>query len=226
MADIMLHTSNTTGFTCISNTFIDDFMKDANGEYVKVYLYLLRCLGREGFDFSISQLADCLDHTEKDVMRAFAYWEKVGLLRLEYSSDNELSGICLVDVNGTDSSFTSVHNTAAPSVAVRAGAPAVSNKNLVPAKPSYSADQLDAFRDDDEIADRQGRAALDLPEPVISFQFRAEPDAQDIPFLSGKHIGNVQLDFICFEVGGQEFGDSQLVIGGIQRIPFVAVADA
>ena len=153
MADIMLHTSNTTGFTCISNTFIDDFMKDANGEYVKVYLYLLRCLGREGFDFSISQLADCLDHTEKDVMRAFAYWEKVGLLRLEYSSDNELSGICLVDVNGTDSSFTSVHNTAAPSVAVRAGAPAVSNKNLVPAKPSYSADQLDAFRDDDEIAD-------------------------------------------------------------------------
>ncbi len=93
MADIMLHTSNNSGFTCVSNTFIDDFMKDANGEYVKTYLYLLRCLNKDGYEFSIEQLADCLDHTEKDVMRAFTYWEKVGLLRLEYSTDNELSGI-------------------------------------------------------------------------------------------------------------------------------------
>ena len=96
MADIMLHTTSNTGFTCVSNSFIDDFMKDANGEYVKVYLYLLRCLTRDGFEFSISQLADCLDHTEKDVMRAFTYWEKVGLLRLEYSADNELSGVVFI----------------------------------------------------------------------------------------------------------------------------------
>lgn len=151
MADIMLHTSNNSGFTCISNTFIDDFMKDANGEYVKIYLYLLRCLNREDYDFSISQLADCLDHTEKDIMRAFTYWEKVGLLRLEYSEDNELSGICLVDVNGTRS-FTSVHNTGIPSVAVNAGAPAVSNI-ATPIKPSYTADELDAFKEEDEVSD-------------------------------------------------------------------------
>lgn len=151
MADIMLHTSNNTGFTCISNTFIDDYMKDANGEYVKIYLYLLRCLNREDFEFSISQLADCLDHTEKDVMRAFTYWEKVGLLHLEYSPDNELSGICLVDVNGKDS-FTSVNYTAAPSVATAAGAPAVSN-NTVPFRPNYSPDELDAFREEDQVRD-------------------------------------------------------------------------
>ncbi len=151
MADIMLHTSTNSGFTCISNTFIDDFMKDANGEYVKIYLYLLRCLNREDYDFSISRLADCLDHTEKDIMRAFTYWEKVGLLRLEYSEDNELSGICLVDVNGTRS-FTSVHNTGIPSVAVSAGAPAVSNI-ATPFKPSYTADELDAFKEEDEVSD-------------------------------------------------------------------------
>ena len=151
MADIMLHTSANTGFTCISNTFIDDYMKDANGEYVKVYLYLLRCLNRDGFEFSISQLADCLDHTEKDVMRAFTYWEKVGLLRLEYSSDNELSGICLVDVNDS-SSFTSVNYTAAPKATMPNIAPVVSD-NTVPFRPNYSADQLDAFRDKDEVGD-------------------------------------------------------------------------
>lgn len=152
MADIMLHTSNNSGFTCISNTFIDDFMKDANGEYVKIYLYLLRCLNREDYDFSISQLADCLDHTEKDIMRAFTYWEKVGLLRLEYSEDNELSGICLVDVNGTNSSFTSVNNAAVPAVAINAGAPTVSNIPA-PFKPSYSPDELDAFKEEDEVSD-------------------------------------------------------------------------
>ena len=160
MADIMLHTSTNTGFTCISNTFIDDYMKDANGEYVKIYLYLLRCLNREDFEFSISQLADCLDHTEKDVMRAFTYWEKVGLLRLEYSTDNELSGICLVDVNDMHS-FTSVNYTAATtvapaSVAAATGAPAVSDKainNTVPFRPSYSSDQLDAFKENDQVSD-------------------------------------------------------------------------
>ncbi len=153
MADIMLHTSTNSGFTCISNTFIDDYMKDANGEYVKIYLYLLRCLNREGYEFSISQLADCLDHTEKDVMRAFTYWEKVGLLRLEYSPDNELSGICLVDVNDTNS-FTSVNYAAAPSVSTlkETPAPAASN-NTVQFRPNYSPDELDAFRKEEEVRD-------------------------------------------------------------------------
>ncbi len=151
MADIMLHTSNSSGYTCISNTFIDDYMKDANGEYVKIYLYLLRCLNREDYEFSISQLADCLDHTEKDIMRAFTYWEKVGLLNLEYSEANELSGICLKDVNG-NSSITSVSYVAEPVVATNSGAPATSNTSVLK-KPSYSPDQLDAFCEVDAVSD-------------------------------------------------------------------------
>ena len=168
MADIMLHTSSNTGFTCVSNTFIDDFMKDANGEYVKVYLYLLRCLNKDGFEFSISQLADCLDHTEKDVMRAFTYWEKVGLLRLEYSPDNELSGIYLVDVNGNGSDKTespvisnitslnsSANFTAAAPVATMAGAPAVNNKiNTIPTTDlDYTSDQITSFFSDSDVID-------------------------------------------------------------------------
>ncbi|MCR5194836.1 MAG: DnaD domain protein [Pseudobutyrivibrio sp.] len=153
MADIMLHTSNNAGFTCVSNTFIDDFMKDANGEYVKIYLYLLRCLNNDGIEFSIGQLADCLDHTEKDVMRALLYWEKVGLLHLEYTSDNELSGICLVDVNGTGSSFTSVNNAVGLSTATEAVAPAVSSNRQAAVRPSYSADELDAFKEEEAVED-------------------------------------------------------------------------
>ena len=166
MADIMLHTSINTGYTCISNTFIDDYMKDANGEYVKIYLYLLRCLNREDYDFSISQLADCLDHTEKDIMRAFTYWEKVGLLRLEYSDGHELSGICLVDVNGNNS-FTSVNYAAEPVVTTKTVAPAVSDTPAL-VKPSYSADELDAFCEEDAVSDLLFATQTYLGRPLSS----------------------------------------------------------
>ena len=163
MADIMLHTSTNTGFTCVSNTFIDDFMKDANGEYVKIYLYLLRCLNRDDYVFSISQLADCLDHTEKDVMRALTYWEKVGVLHLEYSPENELSGIYFTDVigNGKASSpviskvtsadtNTTVRFSGASTVATEAGAPATIQKVSL---PTYSPDQLKVFSEETAVQD-------------------------------------------------------------------------
>ena len=36
MSDITIHTSNPGGITCVSNVFIDTYMKEANGEYVKI----------------------------------------------------------------------------------------------------------------------------------------------------------------------------------------------
>ena len=52
-------------------------MAVANGEYVKVYLFVLR---HQGEDITIERIADALDHTESDVRRALAYWEKLGIL--------------------------------------------------------------------------------------------------------------------------------------------------
>ena len=71
--------------TPVSNVFIDKYMTDANGEYVKVYLYLLRCINADLSNLSISDMADHFDDTEKDVKRAQQYWEKMKLLHLEYS---------------------------------------------------------------------------------------------------------------------------------------------
>lgn len=65
--------------TLVPNEFIDRYMAAANGEYVKVYLYLLRCRQE---DPEIAQIADALNHTEADVKRALAYWEKVGALQV------------------------------------------------------------------------------------------------------------------------------------------------
>lgn len=71
-------------FTIIPNNFIDEYMVKANGEFVKVYLYVQSQIqaNREQ-NLSISVIADKLECTEKDVQRAFTYWEKEGLLSLE-----------------------------------------------------------------------------------------------------------------------------------------------
>ena len=69
-----------TAMTAVSNTFIDEYMETANGEYVKVYLYLLR---HEGENVEIPDIADTLNHTESDVRRALAYWERAGVLAPE-----------------------------------------------------------------------------------------------------------------------------------------------
>ena len=44
MANITLHSDSQTSATSVSNIFIDEYMSDANGEFVKIYLYLLRQL--------------------------------------------------------------------------------------------------------------------------------------------------------------------------------------
>lgn len=73
------------GVTVISNEFIDKHMAGANGEYVKVYLCILR---NGGAVSSAAKLADELNSTEADVRRALVYWERAGLLEL---SDNAVS---------------------------------------------------------------------------------------------------------------------------------------
>ncbi len=69
--------------TQISNVFIDEYMAEANGEFVKVYLYLLRLSQGEEKEISVGALADVLNHTEADVERALRYWEKQGVLSRE-----------------------------------------------------------------------------------------------------------------------------------------------
>ena len=70
----------SAGITVVANEFIDQYMADANGEYVKVYLYLLR---HEGGAITVEAVADALNHTEADVRRAFAYWQKAGVFEKE-----------------------------------------------------------------------------------------------------------------------------------------------
>ncbi len=69
----------------VSDTFIDKYMPAANGEYVKVFLYML-AHGKDGEMPETSAVADALEMTESDVKRAVSYWEKAGVLNTSEES--------------------------------------------------------------------------------------------------------------------------------------------
>lgn len=144
MADILLKRDSMLAATYVPNTFIDEYMTHADGEFVKIYLYLLRCMNNPDTVFSISDIADKFDYTEKDVTRALKYWEKMHLLRLEFNSREELTGICLSDF--TDSA---PFQTAAPK------APGNSQDSKsgpqLPKRTEYTKHQLLAFSEDETV---------------------------------------------------------------------------
>ena len=81
--------------TTVENDFIDHYMAKANGEYVKVYLLLLRHLNANSRNLSICGLADCLDCTEKDILRAFTHWSEEGLLKIDYDEAGNICGLAI-----------------------------------------------------------------------------------------------------------------------------------
>lgn len=111
-----LHNHTAVSMTCVSNFFIDYFMPQANGDYVKVYLYLLRMTQEEHCDFSISSISDHFDFTEGDVLRALRYWEKEHLLSISRQDDGIITDLILLPPyekktpNRTSSQVASSHS--------------------------------------------------------------------------------------------------------------------
>lgn len=95
MSTITLKTSSPQEMTFLSNIFIDEYMPEANGEFVKVYIYLLRIMSDTPVSFSLEEMADRLLCTERDILRALKYWSRQGLLSLVLGEDHTLLGISL-----------------------------------------------------------------------------------------------------------------------------------
>ena len=94
MNNLTLTSQHNTNATLISNNFIDRYMPDANGEFVKIYIYLVRCMLDNSKSVSVCGLADIFSQTEADIMRALKYWAKVGAISLNFNGPGcELSGI-------------------------------------------------------------------------------------------------------------------------------------
>ena len=126
-------------FNCtnVSNVFIDKYMPKANGDYVKVYLFLLRYASELDFDLSICKMADVFDYTEKDIIRALRYWEQSGLLSLSFEN-SKLTAIKLNDYP--------VENIT-PSKTVEVEKPVKAIKE----KKTYSASDLEKLSNEKEL---------------------------------------------------------------------------
>lgn len=201
MLPIDLTLDSSTGVTLLSNIFIDHYMKDANDVQIKVYLYLLRTVSA-GHAADLNTLADFLNCSERDIIRALRYWANQGVLSLSYDqalmvSGNEfyegrLSGIRLqnlrtpantpamvaVTAPAQTGSFMPAAATAGNSASVySAPMPAAEAVPALPdpntVKASYSMDDLKRFKSRPENMFLLTAAQQYLGAPLSEPQYRS-----------------------------------------------------
>lgn len=145
MGIIRLNRSSVQESTIISNHFIDHYMPQANGEFVKIYLYLLRVMQAGTPELSVASIADLMNHTEADIIRALRYWERQQLLVLETDPSGDPVGISL------SAPVAAAGNTPVPS----AGPAAAVGPSMLPQpepaaytppkRKKYTADEVQQF---------------------------------------------------------------------------------
>lgn len=98
MGPFTIYSETNQNSTIVPNRFIDEYMKNANDAQIKVYLYLIRSIGANKA-ISVEDIADQFNHTEKDVIRALKYWEKLHLLSIDYDASGDITGIHMQDLS-------------------------------------------------------------------------------------------------------------------------------
>lgn len=146
MSTIQIRSDFPHTYVGVPNAFIDTYMAEANGEFVKVYLYLLRCMNCPSSSCSISAIADHFNNTEKDVLRALKYWEKVGVIGLEFDSNKQISSLCFKDLAAPAQETTPVVQAPAP-VKEKPVSVAASKKR------EYTLDEKKAFSNNHEVSE-------------------------------------------------------------------------
>lgn len=119
MTTINISSDIATSFTTVSDIFIDQYMPKANGEFVKVYLYLLRATGSGAGIATISEIADHFSNTEADIIRALNYWASEGILQLQSGADGQIMGInlCSLSVSGMQAAQSNIQSAVADNAA-------------------------------------------------------------------------------------------------------------
>ena len=119
MTAINISSDIATSFTTVSDIFIDQYMPKANGEFVKVYLYLLRATGSGAGIATISEIADHFSNTEADIIRALNYWASEGILQVQTGADGQIIGVnlCSLSVSGMQAAQSNIQSAVADNAA-------------------------------------------------------------------------------------------------------------
>jgi DnaD/phage-associated family protein len=189
MCKLVLDRGNFADFTSVSNIFIDEYMPKANGEFIKIYLHLLRLVnsGSDALSHNLSteRIADKFNVLESDVVRALNYWSEQGLLSLSFNEKKEISGIKL-----ESAVFSRYFVKGILSSDSKVSAPSVQNENttmlakvsgeslsvpvpepsgiIVPVKRKYNAKEIAAFSKNENVNQLMMCAETYLGRPLSS----------------------------------------------------------
>ena len=194
--------------TYVSNIFIDEYMQDANDAQIKIYLFLLRMMSAN-LPTSVSHLADKFNHTESDVIRALKYWEKKGLISLEYDASQNLTGIHMEDIvarSKINYGRRKSDNVARTLLAPVSQEPEKRTEALVPEKPNYSASQLKSFKQSEGsnilfVAEQYFGRPLNTSEMTTIYYIHDELSFSDdlLDYLMQYCVDNHKKDFRYME---------------------------
>ena len=88
MASITVEAGDNKAYTLISNDFIDNHMPGANPAFVLIYIYLLR---NRHESLNTGTIAENFSMLESDVLKAFKYWDKSGLIKYVQNESGDIS---------------------------------------------------------------------------------------------------------------------------------------
>ena len=159
MTAINISSDIATSFTTVSDIFIDQYMPKANGEFVKVYLYLLRATGSGAGIATISEIADHFSNTEADIIRALNYWSSEGILQVQTGADGQIIGInlCSLSVSGMQAANNAAQNISTANIRMQDSV-VEKLKSQTTDKPAssqkeYTLDEIKEFRKNPDISE-------------------------------------------------------------------------
>ena len=168
MTAINISSDIATSFTTVSDIFIDQYMPKANGEFVKVYLYLLRATGSGAGIATISEIADHFSNTEADIVRALNYWASEDILQVQTGADGQITGInlCSLAVSGIQAAQSNIQSAVADNAAQNNSTVNIQMQDSVveklksqatdkpaPSQKEYTLDEIKEFRKNPDISE-------------------------------------------------------------------------
>ncbi len=198
--------------TVLPNKFIDEYMIKADGEYVKIYLLILRLQGM-GLPADVDRIADHLELTRKDVLRALSYWEKAGLLQTGAAASEAAvtmteTGSTSSTVSGKDAGITSTVGTvtdmrtgtvAGPSTDTRAGMAGTSTDTVISEGKAKAANSAAAPVASPTITPVPDKNTLSPTEVQASM---ADTDLERTIYMAETYIGRpfstTELNSFCY----------------------------
>ena len=188
---------NLPSATMVPNEFIDRIMPAANGEYVKVFLYLLRHNGEE---ITPAHIADALELTEGDVRRALMRWQREGLISVPLDNGKAAQAApetpvpAVQELTESISEIEDIVPAAAPAGAEQIPAAAPVRAEQIPAAAPVRAEQIPAAAPApaaDAVPAAAASSPAELPprKPADFGKLRKDEDFTTLLYVLQRYLG-------------------------------------